>query len=44
LFETDPQTTERVSGLMLELERHGMDAVWHLSRQFDEWEPESLEF
>jgi sulfopropanediol 3-dehydrogenase len=43
LFESDPQTTKVVSEMLLDLERHGMDAVRKYSRQFDDWEPSTFE-
>jgi sulfopropanediol 3-dehydrogenase len=43
LFETDPQTAKVVSEMLLDLERHGMDAVRKYSRQFDDWDPPSFE-
>jgi sulfopropanediol 3-dehydrogenase len=43
LFEKDPETARVVSGMLLELERGGMDAVRRYSREFDGWDPESFE-
>ncbi len=37
---TDPQIVERVSAMLLEIERDGMDAVRRYSRQLDAWGPE----
>src|SRR3954454_11764504 len=37
---TDPQVVERVSGMLLEIEREGMDAVRRYSLQLDAWRPE----
>ena len=37
---TDPQVVERVSAMLLEIERDGMDAVRRHSRQLDDWAPE----
>src|SRR6185436_20046111 len=37
---TDPQVVERVSAMLLEIERDGMDAVRHHSQQLDGWAPE----
>src|SRR3954453_7356501 len=37
---TDPQVVERVSGMLLEIEREGMDAVRRYSLQLDAWSPE----
>lgn len=42
LFETDRETAETVSRMLLELERDGMDAVRRYSRQFDGWDPPSF--
>src|SRR5215472_6465440 len=43
LFENDPETAQVVSGMLSDLERHGMDAVRRYSRQFDGWDPSSFE-
>jgi sulfopropanediol 3-dehydrogenase len=43
LFETDRQTTEYVSTLLLDLEKNGMDAVRKYSKKFDDWNPGSFE-
>src|SRR5262245_11738697 len=43
LFSTDPQTTQTVSEMLLDLEKHGMDAVRKYSRKYDKWDPESFE-
>ncbi|MEI6750875.1 MAG: histidinol dehydrogenase [Bacteroidota bacterium] len=43
LFEKDPETASVVSGMLLELERKGMDAVRAYSRKFDDWDPEDFE-
>ena len=43
LFENDPETTGIVSGMLLELERDGMDAVRRYSRKFDDWDPPSFQ-
>jgi sulfopropanediol 3-dehydrogenase len=43
LFESDPQTAKVVSEMLLDLERHGMDAVRKYSRQFDGWDPPTFE-
>jgi sulfopropanediol 3-dehydrogenase len=43
LFESDPQTAKVVSEMLLDLERHGMDAVRKYSRQFDDWDPATFE-
>ena len=37
---TDPQVVERVSAMLLEIERDGMDAVRRHSQQLDGWAPE----
>src|SRR3954468_14436208 len=37
---TDPQVVERVSAMLLELERDGMDAVRRYSQELDGWCPE----
>src|SRR5580704_9319673 len=39
LFERDPETATVVSGMLLDLERNGMDAVRRYSRKFDDWDP-----
>jgi sulfopropanediol 3-dehydrogenase len=39
LFEQDPETAAIVSGMLLDLERNGMDAVRRYSRKFDDWDP-----
>jgi sulfopropanediol 3-dehydrogenase len=43
LFESDPETSRIVSGMLLELERDGMDAVRRFSEKFDTWSPKSFE-
>lgn len=43
LFEADAETARIVSEMLLDLERHGMDAVRRYSSQFDQWSPESFE-
>jgi sulfopropanediol 3-dehydrogenase len=43
LFESDPQTSQIVSDMLLDLERNGMDAVRKYSARFDEWNPSSFE-
>lgn len=43
LFERDEETAALVSGMLLELERNGMDAVRKFSRDLDAWEPVSFE-
>src|SRR3954447_4572950 len=42
LFENDADTAAVVSGMLIELERSGMDAVRRYSRQFDDWDPPSF--
>src|SRR3954471_24121759 len=37
---TDPQVIERVSAMLLEIERDGMAAVRRFSQQLDGWGPE----
>ncbi len=43
LFEQDADTARVVSEMLLELERHGMDAVRKYSEKFDGWNPPSFE-
>ncbi len=43
LFENDPQTTRIVSEMLLDLEKHGLDAVRRYSTKFDDWSPEDFE-
>ena len=43
LFEQDAATAELVSRMLIELEKHGMDAVRRYSQQFDEWAPREFE-
>jgi sulfopropanediol 3-dehydrogenase len=42
LFEQDAETAAIVSGMLIELEKDGMDAVRKYSRQFDDWDPPSF--
>lgn len=42
-FESDPQTAKVVAEMLLDLERHGMDAVRKYDRQFDDWDPPTFE-
>jgi sulfopropanediol 3-dehydrogenase len=42
LFQHDPETATIVSQMLLELEKHGMDAVRKYSRQFDDWDPRAF--
>ena len=43
LFEQDAATAEVVSRMLIELEKHGMDAVRRYSEQYDEWAPREFE-
>ena len=43
LFENDGETAGIVSAMLLDLERHGMDAVRKYSQKFDEWAPETFD-
>ena len=43
LFENDPETAKVVSEMLIDLEKHGMDAVRKYSRQFDDWDPPDFE-
>ncbi len=43
LFETDRETAETVSAMLLDLEKNGMDAVRKYSIKFDDWNPDSFE-
>jgi sulfopropanediol 3-dehydrogenase len=43
LFENDPDTAKTVSDMLLDLEKHGLDAVRKYSKQFDDWNPPSFE-
>jgi sulfopropanediol 3-dehydrogenase len=43
LFENDPETSRVVSEMLLDLEKHGMDAVRKYSARFDDWNPMSFE-
>jgi sulfopropanediol 3-dehydrogenase len=43
LFEQDRETAAAVSGMLLALERRGMDAVREYSRKFDDWDPPTFE-
>lgn len=44
LFENDPETAQIVSTMLLDLEKHGIDAVRRYSEKFDDWKPDSFEF
>ena len=43
LFENDPETAKLVSEMLLDLEKHGFDAVRRYSEKFDDWKPKSFE-
>jgi len=43
LFENDPETARIVSEMLLDLEKHGMDAIRRYSEKFDDWKPQSFE-
>ncbi|MDD5016568.1 MAG: histidinol dehydrogenase [Eubacteriales bacterium] len=43
LFENDAETAQVVSGMLLDLEKNGLDAVRKYSKKFDNWEPETFE-
>jgi sulfopropanediol 3-dehydrogenase len=43
LFEKDAETAATVSAMLVELEKHGMDAVRSYSRKFDAWDPPDFE-
>lgn len=43
LFENDPETARIVSEMLLDLEKHGMDAIRRYSEKFDDWKPKSFE-
>ncbi len=43
LFEADAETAAAVSGMLRDLEQHGMDAVRAMSARFDDWNPVDLE-
>ena len=43
LFEKDQETAEVVTGMLLDLEKRGMDAVREYSERFDGWTPASFE-
>ncbi len=42
LFEHDVETAATVSGMLLDLEKNGMDAVRKYSQKFDDWNPKSF--
>ncbi len=43
LFENDVETSHVVTEMLIDLERHGMDAVRKYSEKFDQWTPDSFE-
>ena len=43
LFENDPETSQTVSTMLLDLEKNGMDAVRKYSQRFDGWNPDQFE-
>jgi histidinol dehydrogenase len=43
LFDSDPSVSRTVSEMLIDLEKHGMDAVRNYSQQFDAWSPDSFE-
>jgi sulfopropanediol 3-dehydrogenase len=43
LFENDPETARIVSEMLLDLEKHGLDAIRRYSEKFDDWKPKSFE-
>jgi sulfopropanediol 3-dehydrogenase len=43
LFQNDSETAAIVTAMLLDLEKHAMDAVRKYSRQFDDWDPQSFE-
>lgn len=43
LFEHDSETAAIVTRMLVDLEKHGMDAVRRYSQQFDDWAPEDFE-
>jgi sulfopropanediol 3-dehydrogenase len=43
LFEQDPETSRVVSEMLVDLEKHGMDAIRRYSQKFDEWAPARFE-
>ncbi len=43
LFEQDRETADAVSKMLIDLEKHGMDAVRKYSEQLDGWSPKSFE-
>jgi sulfopropanediol 3-dehydrogenase len=43
LFQHDAEASAVVSQMLLDIERHGMDAIRRYSLQFDDWSPASFE-
>src|SRR4051794_38199004 len=43
LFENDAETAQVVSGMLLDIEKNGMDTVRRYSRKFDDWDPGRFE-
>lgn len=43
LFEQDAETAAAVTRMLVDLEKHGMDAVRRYSQQFDDWAPADFE-
>jgi sulfopropanediol 3-dehydrogenase len=43
LFESDAETARVVSGMLLDLEQNGIQAVHKYSKQFDDWDPADFE-
>jgi sulfopropanediol 3-dehydrogenase len=43
LFEQDSETSRIVSEMLLDLEKHKMDAVRKYSKKFDDWDPPDFE-
>ncbi len=43
VLERDDQTARKVSEMLCDLEREGMDAVRRYSRELDQWDPPSFE-
>jgi len=43
LFEQDPESARIVADMLIDLEKHGMDAVRRYSQKFDEWCPTRFE-
>jgi sulfopropanediol 3-dehydrogenase len=43
LFEHDAETAAIVTRMLIDLEKHGMDAVRRYSQQFDDWAPTDFE-